>query len=160
MTPAEQQIETKIVSLGLTAPRITPQHIHKLLEGVNYHTHVIPGTTTILATAIMPSGFTLATAESACVSPENFNLQLGIEIAIRKAKDAAIDALWKLEGYRLKQTMHEIKQEAGQAALDRMRATVAADKQASTCGHLSGDPSACACPGGLCSDAIDLIGCR
>jgi hypothetical protein len=124
MNHAVPSIETKIADLGLTAPRITQSHIAKLLEGVGYHTHVIPGTTTILATAIMPSGFTLATAESACVSPENFNLQLGLEIAITKAKALATDALWKLEGYRLKQTMHEIKHDHGRAAIESMRATV------------------------------------
>lgn len=160
MNRDEQQIETKIAALGLTAPRITPQHIAKLLEGVGYHTHVIPGTTTILATAIMPSGFTLATAESACVSPENFNLQLGIEIAITKAKALAADALWKLEGYRLKQTMHEIKHDHGRAALDRLRATVqpAADRPA--CGYLDSDPSACECPGGPCSAAVEALAGR
>jgi len=31
MTPDEQQIETKIASLGLTAPRITPQRIDSLV---------------------------------------------------------------------------------------------------------------------------------
>jgi hypothetical protein len=160
MNRDDQNIETIIAALGLNAPRITPHHIAGLMAGVTYHTHLIPGTTTILATAIMPSGFTLATAESACVSPENFNLQLGIEIAITKAKALATDALWKLEGYRLKQTMHEIKHEAGQAAIDRMRATVSPEKAAPTCAAISDDPSACACPGGLCSDAIDLLGCR
>jgi len=160
MNRDDQNIETKIAALGLNAPRITPQHIAGLMAGVAYHTHVVPGTTTILATAIMPSGFTLATAESACVSPENFNLQLGIEIAITKAKALATDALWKLEGYRLKQTMHEIKHEAGQVAISRMRASVATDKQPSTCGHLANDPAACACPGGLCSHAIDTLASR
>lgn len=160
MTPAEQQIETKIARLGQSGPRITAQHIHKLLEGVKYSTHLVPGTTTILATAIMPSGFVLATVDSACADPAEFNLVTGIEIAITKAKGAAITALRSLELYRVRQTMHEIRQEAGQDAIDRMRATLAADKQLSGCGYLSDDPSACACPGGLCSDAIDLIGCR
>lgn len=160
MTPAEQQIETKLARLAQSGHRITMQHIHKLLEGVKYSTHLIPGTTTILATAIMPSGFVLATVDSACADPDEFNLATGIEIAITKAKGAAINALRSLELYRVRQTLHEIQQEAGQAAIDRMRATLATDKGTPVCGHLANDPSACDCPGGLCSDAIDLIGCR
>ena len=125
MTPAEQQLETKIASLGLNAPRITPQRVDELMAGVQYSTHLVPGTTTVLATAIMPSGFTLCTVESACASPANFKLQLGIEIAIRKATDKARDELRRLEAYRLSQTLHEIKQGNGERALETIRETIA-----------------------------------
>jgi hypothetical protein len=160
MNRDDQSIETVLASLNETPARISAQHIHSLLAGVKYSTHLVPGTTTILATAIMPSGFVLATVSSACAVEQEFNLQMGIEIAINKAKGAAIAALQQLETYRLKQTMHEIRQEAGQTAIDRMRATVSPAKPASGCGHLDDSPSACDCPGGLCSHAIDMIGCR
>lgn len=130
MTPAEKQVETKIANLGLSAPRITPQHIDALMKGVTYSTHHVPGTTTVLATAIMASGFTLVTAESASASPENFRLQLGIELAISKAERLARDELWKLEGYRLKQTMHEIRQDVGRNAIAQARETLKASPAA------------------------------
>jgi len=147
MTPAEHQVETKIANLGLTAPRITAQEIDALMKDVTYHHHLIPGTTTILATAIMPSGFTLATGESACASPENFNLKLGIEIAIGKAERLARDELWKLEGYRLKQTMHEIHQTLGRNAIKQAR-----DSLGGSAASKPGPPSPC-CVGASCTGA-------
>jgi len=126
MTPEEHQIETRIANLGLNAPRITPQRIDALMQAVTYSTHHVPGTTTVLATALMPSGFSLVTAESACASPENFNVTLGIEIAIAKAERLARDELWKLEGYRLKQTLHELKQDIGNAAIAQAREALSA----------------------------------
>lgn len=124
MNRDEQQTPTKIVVVGGNALSLTRQHVARLLEGVSYHTHVVPGTTTILATAIMPSGFTLATAESRCLNAADFNLQMGIEVAITKARALAHDALWQFEGYRLKQALHEIKHDHGREAIERMRATV------------------------------------
>lgn len=43
------------------------------------------------------------TGESACASPENFDEALGRDIARRNAKDK----IWSLEGYLLKQDLHE-----------------------------------------------------
>lgn len=124
MNRADTQNPTRIAVIGASASIVTREHIARLLDGVGYHTHVVPGTTTILATAIMPSGFTLATAESRCLNSDDFNLQLGIEVAITKARALALDALWQFEGYRLRQTMHEIKHDQGREAIDRMRASV------------------------------------
>lgn len=47
------------------------------------------------------NGFTV-TGESACASPENFNRELGQEIAKRHA----IEQIWKLEGYALRERLH------------------------------------------------------
>lgn len=160
MNRDEQQTPTKIAVLGGGALGVTKQHIAKLLESVGYHTHVVPGTTTILATAIMPSGFTLATAESRCLNAEDFTLQMGIEVAITKAKALAHDALWQFEGYRLKQTLHEIEHDHGRAALDRLRATVQPAAHRHACGYLDSDPSACDCPGGPCSAAVEAMAGR
>lgn len=124
MNRNEQQTPTKIAVLGCGALGVTKQLIAKLLEDVGYHTHVIPGTSTVLASAVMPSGFVLATAESIGASPDNGTWQLAIEVAITKAKALAFAELWKLEDYRLKQTMHEISRDHGREALGRLRATV------------------------------------
>lgn len=105
MIPTEQQVEQRIAVLGLSAPRVTPAMIDALVESLTFDTHYIPGTTTVVATSLLPSGFTVATTKSA--SPENFNLALGIEIAIGKCKDESRQKLWELEGYRLKQALHE-----------------------------------------------------
>jgi len=102
-----ESIEQQIVALGLTAPRITPAQIDALVEQLSFHTSVIPGTTTTLASAINPSGFEIVTASAGCVSPENFNEALGRNHAIAKAKASARNELWRLEGYRLKQNLFE-----------------------------------------------------
>lgn len=49
---------------------------------------------------VLKNGFTV-TGESACVSPENFNAQIGREVA----RENAINKVWMLEGYLLKSTL-------------------------------------------------------
>jgi len=46
---------------------------------------------------VLRNGFTV-TGESACVSPENFNAEIGREIA----RENAINKVWQLEGYLLR----------------------------------------------------------
>lgn len=151
MTPDEQQIETKIASLGLTAPRITPQRIDSLVESLTFDIHHIPGTTTILASAFLPSGFYVATGFSDCASPSNFRYEVGVEAATKKATALAREKLWELEGYMLKQTLYQLRGVNAADALAEIRASL--EKR---CGAVSGDASACACPGGPCSAAIAL----
>ena len=60
-TDAVQEKELK--ELGLMYPRVTKEQIDSLMEKVQYHTYVPIGTTTTIATAILPIGiskFTLA----------------------------------------------------------------------------------------------------
>lgn len=98
----DAEMERDIEVLELTAPRITPEQIDALMVGVTYHTHVIPGTTTTVATAIAANGFTLAIGMTACADPANFNEEFGAKYAIRDAESKARGELWKLEGWRLK----------------------------------------------------------
>lgn len=153
MTPDEQQIETKIASLGLTAPRITPKRIDSLVESLTFDIHHIPGTTTILASAFLPSGFYVATGFSDCASPSNFRYEVCVEAATKKATALAREKLWELEGYMLKQTLYQLRAVNAADALAEIRASL--EKR---CGAVSGEASACACPGGPCSEAI-AIGC-
>lgn len=51
---------------------------------------------------VLKNGFTV-TGESACVSPENFNADKGREIA----RENAIEKMWPLMGYHLKQQLSE-----------------------------------------------------
>jgi hypothetical protein len=122
-------IEQQIVALGLTAPRITPAQIDALVEQLSFHTSVIPGTTTTLASAINPAGFEIATASAGCVSPENFNELLGRNTAIAKVKAIARNELWKLEGYRLKANLLEASKVGLIAGLEIYRADGVADDQ-------------------------------
>ena len=52
MTDRQQvdaEMEREIQTLGLTAPRVTPDQIEALMRGVRYEVQVVPGTTTTLA---------------------------------------------------------------------------------------------------------------
>jgi hypothetical protein len=100
-TDTDNQMEQEIIAKGLTAPRITNDQITELMSEVEYHTYVVPGTTTTVAVA-MRDGFTLCQEITACVDPANFDAELGKKYAIEKAAGVARNKLWELEGYKLK----------------------------------------------------------
>ena len=101
-----QDIEQAIQAKGLTAPRVTPAHIKALMDRIVYTFDVRPnGSTTTLAHAFLDGDFYLATGVSSCVSVENFDAELGKDIAIAGAKAAAEDKLWELEGYALRERL-------------------------------------------------------
>lgn len=125
MSEQEKRIEVAILDLGLTAARITPAMIDELMEGVTFSTHVVPGTTTTLATAIDSCGIPLCVSMASSAAAANFNPALGIEAAITKAKAAAREKLWELEGYRLKRALHEAGQATSTRALEQIRDVLA-----------------------------------
>lgn len=94
-------VEQEIQDKGLTAPRITVDHIFFMLNRVAYRFHRPPGSTSTFCHAFLDDTFYLATGHSACVSPENFDEELGKSIAERNARELANKRLWELEGYRL-----------------------------------------------------------
>ncbi|MBV1825330.1 Gp49 family protein [Komagataeibacter oboediens] len=96
----EQNIDREIVSKGLTAPRLTPASIDATIKSERYW--IAPGTTLTICVLILQNGFTV-TGESACASPENFDEELGRKIARNNAREK----IWPLEGYLLKQRLHE-----------------------------------------------------
>ncbi len=51
---------------------------------------------------VLRNGFTV-TGESACASPENFDAEIGRKIA----RENAVQKIWPLMGYALKQKLHE-----------------------------------------------------
>lgn len=83
-------------------PFVTKEHIAAIMAGLQYTFVVIPDTTTTICSAVHPNGFTLALGESACVCPENFNVETGQHWAKEDAMKKAEKELWKLEGYLLK----------------------------------------------------------
>lgn len=112
----DQTIEQEIQAKGLTAPRITPGHINDLMERVIFNIVIPEGTTSTFAHAYLDGKFHLATGHSACVSPENFNAEIGQKIALNKAEAMAKDKLWELEGYRLYACLHDNTQPSKEIA--------------------------------------------
>lgn len=108
----DNKAELAIQKAGLTAPRIHPEDINKLHHSVNYVMSQPEGTTSTFCHAYLPGTngkqFHLATGHSGCVSPENFNEQIGRDIAMSKAMILAKDKLWELEGYGLFKTLCEM----------------------------------------------------
>ena len=98
----DHDIEQEILDKGLTAKRVRVEQIDALVNSLEIKTHVFEGTTLTAAAAILPNGFVVAVEHSACISPENFDEAIGRKIATTKARDAARNKLWELEGYRLK----------------------------------------------------------
>lgn len=115
----DQAIEQEIQAKGLTAPRVTPADIEENIASEHYFT-AEEGYVGSIATAsfspsppnfraplalsfltfcvlVLKNGFTV-TGESACASPENFDAELGRKIA----RDNAINKVWPLMGYALK----------------------------------------------------------
>ena len=110
-----QELEQEIQEKGANvAPRITPADIvanitsafyftaAEGVEGASGHlpTSVRAGTALSLLTfcvLVLRNGFTV-TGESACASPENFNAEIGRQIA----RDNAVAKVWPLMGYELR----------------------------------------------------------
>lgn len=121
ISDTEQEIQDK----GLTAPRVTLAQIEGCIAYEYYINGAqIPSITTAvlgvtckqvptyiditplalltLCVLVLKNGFTVI-GESACASAENFDAELGRKIARQKA----IDKIWMLEGYALKQRLYD-----------------------------------------------------
>lgn len=92
-------VEQEIQAKGLTAARLTPALIDSVIKAEQYH--VFEGTTLTVCCLTLQNGFTV-TGESACASPQNFDVELGRKIA----KDNAREKIWALEGYLLRQRIN------------------------------------------------------
>lgn len=118
-------IEQEIQDKGLVAPRVTPARIEAVIVTEHYFTAAqgVVGayvdaeqkegrydssaaqvdqmkTSLNLLTfcvLVLENGFTV-TGESACASPENFDAEIGRKIA----RNNAVEKIWALEGYVLK----------------------------------------------------------
>ena len=95
----DHDVESEIQAKGLTAPRVTPDHIESVIVSEQYH--VFQGTTFTSCLLTLKNGFTVH-GESACASPENFDAELGRKIA----RDNAKNKIWMLEGYALRERLH------------------------------------------------------
>lgn len=131
-----QDVEQEIQDKGLTAPRVTLDDIEANIASEHYFTaadakvqevrsaateHLTYGQHThncdyyaekrlregplgllTFCVLVLRNGFTV-TGESACASPDNFDAELGRKIA----RQNAVQKMWPLMGYHLKQRLHE-----------------------------------------------------
>jgi len=117
----DAHIEAEIQAKGLTAPRVTPADIEANIasefcflasDGVtrvqarHSQPHHIPVGLDLLTICVLVlrNGFTV-TGESACASPENFDAELGRKIA----RANAVNKIWPLMGYELKERLYQMK---------------------------------------------------
>ena len=107
----QQTVEQEIQAKGLTAPRVTPERIQQVISAEYYFTAAdatkespqLPALALLtFCVLVLRNGFTV-TGESACASPENFDRDLGCKIA----RANAVSKIWALEGYLLKQQLHD-----------------------------------------------------
>lgn len=90
----EQEIESEIQGKGLNAPRLRPADIDAVIIGETFT--VLPSGKSMVCELTLSNGFTVR-GESACVSKENFDVELGQKIS----RESARNKVWELEGYRL-----------------------------------------------------------
>lgn len=117
---SDKEIEQDIQSKGLTAARVTPDDVLSSIvseyyftagDGAHAATLLIGKDTSsydssldllTFCVLVLKNGFTV-TGESACASPENFDAEIGRKVA----RSNAMQKIWPLLGYELKQRLHE-----------------------------------------------------
>lgn len=115
---SDKEIEQQIQAKGLTAPRVTPGDVERNIKSEFYFTagEGVLGQSQMgskpagradslnrltFCVLVLDNGFTV-TGESACVSAENFDPEIGKKIA----RTNAVSKIWPLMGYELTQRMH------------------------------------------------------
>lgn len=97
----EKMIEDRINEKGMNSPRIKPKDVDDFIdEHVPAQYHVFPGSNTTVCLLTLNNGYTLV-GESACVSPENFDPEIGQEVAYKDARNK----IWPLLGFLLNDKM-------------------------------------------------------
>ena len=117
--PIQNEIEAK----GFTAPRVTPADIEAEIASEHYFTAAdgvrgedwdkylnspaclddsSPLNRLTFCVLVLKNGFTV-TGESVCVSPANFDAEIGRKVA----RQNAINKIWPLLGFRLRDDIHE-----------------------------------------------------
>ena len=97
---SNEQIETEIQSKGLTAPRVTLEHVNACIVGETYT--VLPSGKVMVCELTLANGFTVR-GEAAAVSRENFNHEIGQRVS----RERAVQQVWLVEGYLLQQRLFE-----------------------------------------------------
>lgn len=92
--------EKKLNDKGLNAPRLNPDIINAAIRNAAFH--VFPGTTLTVCCLTLTNGFNVV-GQAAAASLENFDRQIGEDVA----RADAVRQVWALEGYLLKQRLHD-----------------------------------------------------
>ena len=121
----DQGVEQLIQAKGKTAPRVTPADIEDNIVSEHFFTardgrrgalheetcvgresplpdnaDLAPLDCLTFCVLVLQNGFTV-TGESACASPENFDAEIGRRIA----RENAVQKIWPLMGYALKERL-------------------------------------------------------
>lgn len=83
--------------------KLTPEILESKIIGEQYHQ--FEGTTVTICCMTLENGFNVV-GESACISPVNFDAEIGKKVA----RDDAFNKLWKLYGFNAKQEQHYEKE--------------------------------------------------
>lgn len=101
-TTMDQALEAEIQAKGLTAPRVTPADLQANIVHKRIVVCVSPsGQVLRWAVLTTRNGFAVTGRPSVSVSPENDNAEIGEKVAI----DNAMQELWPLMGYALKERL-------------------------------------------------------
>ena len=82
-------------------PRVTEEMIDEILAESEFVTYTTFDKCTVVSCRL-PNGFVI-TESSACVSPENYDEELGEKICCKKIKDK----IWEMEAYLLQERLYE-----------------------------------------------------
>lgn len=88
-----------------SAPTVTQEHIDKIISNCEVIVDSVFDKCTVVFCKL-PNGFVIV-EYSACVSPENYNEEIGFDICMKKIENK----IWELEGYLL-QTLYSAEKEA------------------------------------------------
>lgn len=98
-------VEQEIQAKGLTAPRITPQHIEEQIVHAQYFQ--FPGTTVTVCCLTLRNGYNTV-GWSTGPAFQNFDANIGRKVAYENAKQK----IWVLEGYLLRDFLHANREQA------------------------------------------------
>ena len=92
----ENEIEKELNEKGLNAPRLCPTDIDAVIKSKTFTN--LPSGKCMVCELTLKNGYTIR-GEAACVSPENFNQEIGEKISFEDARKK----IWGLEGYLLQE---------------------------------------------------------
>lgn len=101
MNNAEFEAHFEKVKEVVETPTITEEYIDEILENCEFDMRTAFGKCTVV-TCRLPNGFVISDY-AACVDPENYDEDMGIEICRERIKNK----IWELEAYRLQQFLWE-----------------------------------------------------
>lgn len=94
--------EKNIDKVANVAPTVTSERINEIMNNSIINAYTVFDKCTVVSCQL-PNGFVIVES-SACVSPENYDEEMVIDICMEKITDK----VWELEGYRLQEELYSI----------------------------------------------------